>query len=227
MNPPTARTDLPRLLLRLPGRWWQIPLTDRDDARASLHRLARAQFGSSDDRAKLRRDFENRMLDGLEAAIEGEGQSFHVAMEVVRGVPIPASITVFLPGQAMTPAIGTSPDAVLDVLERGLRQAAADRGAGDDLARIALRSSSALRLARRDRIEDSDGAMREGLIVQYWLPIPGSKRVVLVSCSTPLLGLDDTMINFFDAIARGARWDHDDARLVALLDEEATVVVDE
>ncbi len=49
-----ADASLPRLIFRLPGTWWPVPLDDRERARASIKGLVRRQVGISDDRARLR-----------------------------------------------------------------------------------------------------------------------------------------------------------------------------
>ncbi|MEK8227072.1 hypothetical protein NKG05_14850 [Oerskovia sp. M15] len=116
----TTAPALPELRLRLPGSWWQVPLHDRDEARASVRRLVAVQVGPSDDRTSVRIELERRVLSALDDAIDGDGQAFHVALSIVPGVPLAVTAMVALPAQQLTPAIGTSASATMAILERGL-----------------------------------------------------------------------------------------------------------
>jgi hypothetical protein len=42
--------------------------------------------------------------------------------------------------------------------------------------------------------------------VQYFVPLPGSTDLVLLSFSTPNLGLADAMVELFDAMAESLQW---------------------
>lgn len=202
---------LPTLRLRLPGQWWQIPLHDRDEARESIRRLVSRQLGSADVHAQAREDLRRHLLAALEQSIAGDGQSFHVALEIVPDIPVPVAISVAMPQQAITPAVGTSPAAVMEILERGLELAAPETWA--TAQRFESRGSSVLRLHRRQSVEtlDTDGENPgkpvDGLAADYWMTVPGTKRFVLVACSTAFGPLEQIMLTFFDSIVRAAYWE--------------------
>jgi hypothetical protein len=208
---------LPSLRLRLPGTWWQVPLHDRDEARESIRRLVSRQLGTVDARAHAREELRRHLLAALEEAIAGDGQAFHVALEIVPGIPIPVSIAVRMPDQAMTPSIGTSPDAVMGILERGIQQVYETEAAGESWAtahRFESRGSSILRLHRHQIVAAPDGVRVpeeaepvDALVADYWMTVPSSKRVLLLTCSTALGPLEQTMLGFFDSIVRAAYWE--------------------
>lgn len=217
----TAVDALPALRFRLPGDWWETSLHDRDAAVASAHRLVRHRIGPQDDRALTRARLTHELTEAVDAAIRAGGQSMFIAIQILDGVPLPISFAVYLPEVAMTPAFGTDADRVLDILERGIEQVAsadhADPGDPADRIRVALAQTMATRL-HRVRVIDvgagEDAGTAETLVVDYWVAIPGTKRVLLVSFSTSMAALQEYLLPFFDAIMRAAIWDRPDTATV-------------
>ena len=206
MTLPETADALPRIVLRLPGTWSAIPLNDRERARTAIRELVRRQVGVADDRAILRDELSRHLLAALETSIEGDGQSFHVALQIVPRIPIPVSVSVSLPRQAITPAVGTSPAAVMAVLERGLEQTLVETW--PTAKRFDTRESAVLRLHRRVPIPTPEGQEPlDALVADYWMTVPGTKRFVLVSCSTAFGSLEEVMLGFFDSLVRVTRWD--------------------
>ncbi len=144
-------------------------------------------------------------MAALEGSIAGDGQSFYVALEIVPNMPIPVTASVTLPQQAITPAVGTSPAAVMAVLERGLEQTRAEMW--PTAKRFDTTQSAVLRLHRRVPIPGNDSEETvDGLVADYWMTVPGTKRFVLVSFSTAFGPLEDTMLGFFDSLIGVAGW---------------------
>lgn len=200
---------LPQLKLRLPGQWWQVPLHDAARARDSVKRLVERQVGTGDEHARLRAELRSQFLAALETAIEGDGQSLHIALDVVEGVPISATLAVMLPPLGMTPAVGTASEAVLDVLERGMRELPG--APSDAMVRVSAGRGLAIRTLRRETrlVRDEQGAAEElpTLLVDYWVAVPGTKRVMLLAFMTVFAELEEVMVGFFDAIVRVIAWD--------------------
>ncbi|MFE4464768.1 hypothetical protein ACFRCR_06555 [Oerskovia sp. NPDC056781] len=203
---PVPPAPLPQLRLRLPGNWWQVPLHDRTEARASVRRLVAAQVGPADDRASVRIEFERRVLGALDDAIGGDGQAFHVALSIVPGVPLPVTAMVSLPAQHLTPAIGTSASATMAILERGL--ADLTEGGADSLHRFTAGASEVARRTRRHVVADPDSdETLPTVAVEYWMTVPGTKRFVLVAFSAPAGELEEPLTGLFDQIVRVTSWD--------------------
>jgi len=210
----TAATTAPELTLRLPGSWWTADLTERASAVAAAKRLVRHRIGEADDRAVLRARLHRDLVAAIDRAIEGQGRRMLLAIQVTEGLPLPIAITVYAPTLHIAPSIGTAPDRVLDVLERGLREGG--RIAEDELAsleRIDAAGSRALRTVgtRRLRVgaesETAAGAEVdeiEVVAVDYWIAVPGHKRVVLVDASCSYVDLRAELVVFFDALLRVA-----------------------
>lgn len=218
-----APVAAPELRFRLPGDWWAVDLRDRAAASAAAMRLIRHRIGAQDDRATLRARLHRDLVGAIDEAIRGRGRSMLIAVQIVEAVPLPVAITVYLPELEITPAIGTDPEGVLDILERGLA-GAGDPGSAPDataapgptsapgpgeLARVAAAGRPATRSVRVRPVDVGDGDDRgelDVLLVDYWLPVPGSKRVALVSVSSSFAQLREPLVVFFDAIARAAVW---------------------
>lgn len=199
-----AFAGLPGLRLRLPGTWWQIPLHDIDEAKASIRTLVDQQVGRRDDRAANRAEFRQQLLAAAEAAAQANGKTMHIALEIAEGIPIPVSITVLLPEMRLTPAIGTDALSVIGILQQGL-----ERKPGFDpqrVSRFSVRESEVLRVYHQEQTTYGEEQI-PGLAVEYWITIPGFKRVALLSFSTALAGIDDIMLGFFDSIVKATYWD--------------------
>jgi hypothetical protein len=196
----TPTPPLPELRLRLPGAWWQIPLTDHGAARAAVRELVTSRL-AGDELAKVRIAAERRFLGGLEQAIAGDGLALHVALTIVPGIPIPISALVLQPAQQLTPAIGTSPEATMRVLAAGLER-------HGEIHRFATAESEVARRVRRapmsPQVEGADDV--DQLTVEYFLTVPGTKRFLLVVFSAPLGELRDVLVDLFDSIVRVSYW---------------------
>lgn len=204
--PAVADSGLPVLRFRLPGRWWPVPLHDAAGARASIRELVREQVGRADELAGLREALARRTLAALDQAIAGAGQSMHLALEIVPGVPLPASFTVFLLDPVLAPAVGTDPSRVVQVMERAVVEG---RMPGfETRTRFTAHRSEVLRVHRVREAEVQEGGADGArlLLIDYWVTVPGTKRMVLVSCSSALVELQHELLGFFDAVIRASYW---------------------
>lgn len=200
---------LPSLRFRLPGTWAQIPLHDAAEAREAIKRLVAKQLGRADDAATAREQLRRQFNEALKDAIAGEAQGMQIALEIIDGLPTPASFTVFLPEQPLTPAIGTEPAAVMSVLEKGMRGRADVDGTSIETFQTA--ESAVLRTSRTElMVVDAEAEPMKVAIVDYWMTIPGSKRVILINFHTALADAIMEMTELFDAIVRAAYWTHPD-----------------
>ncbi|TPW72267.1 hypothetical protein [Schumannella sp. 10F1B-5-1] len=234
---PSDRVEppLPQLRFRLPGEWWPVPLTDPTALEESLRGLARRKIGPQDDRAVLRAQLRERTRAAALAARDGGGVMTYLALEIVEDAPLPTSFTVFLPEQRLTPVLGTGPDAVVDLIEQGLRSLgvngieSAERLDTPVTQGLRIHRTLVTPLAESDRPAGSvpdevpwAAEERRTLVADYWLAVPGRRRFVLVTFSTPLVPLQDVMLGLFDSIVQAAYWA--EAPSAASADAETTVV---
>lgn len=194
-----------RLQLRLPGEWFALDPRDEDAAAAQIAAIARDVAGVADDAAVARARVRGTFSEVVRAAREAEAEKVLVCREIA-GMPIPASITVHVPGgMRMSPAIGTSPAAVIETLEAALRELAVE-GIGD-ATRLSSPDGDILRIptAGHEVVEEEGETLDiHRLRADYWYAVPGTKDVLLVSMTTALGDIPNLMLQFFDAIATAA-----------------------
>lgn len=190
--------NAPELRFRLPGRWFSVDLSGEGATRASIRRIAADAVGVADDRAAERARVRQQLTDAVAAGAQGDARAIMFSTEIAPGTPLPVTLLVFEPADLrMSPAIGTAPQAVLGVMAEGLKQI--DPDAHASLAEVRGPGTPALRTHRVETIDDgseSQGITR--MIVDYWVPTPGSKRMLMVRFSTPLGDLQNLMLALFD-----------------------------
>lgn len=196
----------PRLTFQLPGRWLAVDPRATDEASARIDAAVRELAGAADDAAIARRRLRAAFQRAVDAARDADAHALFLCIEIVPDLATPASLTVHAPsGMRMSPAIGTSADAVLGVLQQSLGViGAAEAGTA---RRLDGPRASMLRIDRvHEEIIEEDGvtAVSTRLEAQYWFAVPGSKHVVLASFATPLGELRHAMLNLFDSIALAA-----------------------
>ncbi|MGI6878372.1 hypothetical protein [Microbacterium sp. gxy059] len=197
-------TALPDLALRLPGSWWDVPLGDRDEARASVRRLLRTRLGTSDERARGRIELERRLMASLDQAIEGDGRSLQIALSIVPGARISMTAMIATPELAIPhqPDPSLTP---LDVLALALERA---RGADEaPAAKVPSRAGTALRRVRY-RVTTADGSEEtlRTAAFEYWFVAPGTRRAVVATFSVPAGALEDELGGLADAIVAVSGW---------------------
>lgn len=201
-----------RLQLRLPGEWFALDPQDGETATAQIAAIARDVAGTADDAAIARARVRETFGEVVRAARDAEAEKVLVCREIA-GMPIPASITVHVPGgMRMSPAIGTSSVAVIETLEAAFRELAVD--GIDGAARLQAPGGDILRLvtAGRERVEEEGETLEiHRLRADYWYAMPDTKDVLLVSMTTALGDIPNLMLQFFDAIATAAYFEADPA----------------
>ena len=201
-------TSLPaRLVLRLPGTWVQLDPSRRDLTDRRIRAFVDLSMGRADHLANARADARRSLglvLDRADPAAALE--STFLCHEVAPGVPTPISVSVFSPEAIrISPVIGHLPDAVID----GFLAAMAAIGDGEDWERVTCVDGIA---ARRWRITENvvargleDTPLR-AFTADYWRTVPDSKRLVIVTVTSPLADLARTLTRLADAIVAGSRW---------------------
>ncbi|MFJ6651598.1 hypothetical protein ACIQLJ_02240 [Microbacterium sp. NPDC091313] len=195
----------PQLSFQLPGRW--LALDPRSPyAEGEIERVVREVVGVADDAALARRRLRESLGRAADAARRADAHGFFACLEIAPEIRVPASVTVHAPtGMRMTPAVGTSADAVLATLRASFAELSVD---GIDTAtRLDGPRASMLRLERLSEEvveEGGETATVTRLEVEYWFAVPGSKQVVLALFVSPLGELRNALRNLFDSIALAA-----------------------
>ncbi len=186
------------LRFRLPGRWFSVDLSGEDATNSSIKRIARDAVGLADDRAVERAMVRRQLQEAVAAGAQGDVRAIMFSTEIAPGTPLPVTLLVFEPADLrMSPAIGTAPQTVLKVMAEGLKET--DPAAFASMTEVRGPGVPALRTHRVELVDDggqSDGVMR--LIADYWIPVPDTKRMLMVRLSTPLGELENVMCALFD-----------------------------
>ncbi|QMU97102.1 hypothetical protein FVO59_07575 [Microbacterium esteraromaticum] len=188
----------PQLRFRLPGRWFSVDLSSTEATAASIRRIAKDSVGPADDRAPERARVRHQLEEAVAAGARGDLRAIMFSTEIALGTPLPVTLLVFEPADLrMSPAIGTAPQAVLAVMAEGLREL--DPIAHASMVEVRGPGAPALRTHRVEPVADgseADGSTR--LSADYWIPVPGTKQMLLVRFSTPLGELENMMCALFD-----------------------------
>ena len=200
--------DAPELAFRLIGTWWPVDLESDEAASASASVVARGTLGTRDQEATARRRLRDDLVVAARTAREARARLMLLQTELAPGEPMSATLTLYDDDRVrMSPAIGTSPDRVLAVLEESLPTIA------PDLAPTAVRrpftDGEVVRVHRVDEVIEVEAGQeftQRRLVAQYWYPRPDSKHLVLALLSTPLGDIPHTLLSYFDAIVEVSRF---------------------
>lgn len=200
--------DAPELAFRLIGTWWPVDLESDEAASASASAVARGTLGTRDQEATARRRLRDDLVVAARTAREARARLMLLQTELAPGEPMSATLTLYDDDRVrMSPAIGTSPDRVLAVLEESLPTIA------PDLAPTAVRrpftDGEVVRVHRVDEVIEVEAGQeftQRRLVAQYWYPRPDSKHLVLAVLSTPLGDIPHTLLSYFDDIVEVSRF---------------------
>ena len=210
---------LPEFTISVPANWYPLDLDPRTRT-ATIAELVEQRLGGDDSpMVQHVRDALTGMLRSYARQAAGHGAIYAALMDqVVDGMAISASLVVAV-GDAPRNAAG---EPVLDPVSLG--QALIDgepTGAADpDLGgrsnpdMVATPAGAAVRLRRTidSGFAGSDGQTVATAESQYFVPVPGTDKVLAMTFSTPNLPVRDTMDELFDTIAGTLRWMWDSAR---------------
>ncbi len=202
-------TQLPEVDLLLPGKWWRLPLGDADRLRDSARSLAVRTVGRQDDRAQLRAELAASVLKAAKEAERANASDFYLALEVVPGVPIPISLSLSWPDLPARLSREAGADVEAQSLAASLRSAQPTAevdtwGAGDlGVVRVTETSAHALAVS-----VGADGA--EKLSVSYWVMTADFATPLVLSFTTSLVSMADSILELCDAIVSTVSWSQSD-----------------
>jgi hypothetical protein len=199
----------PRLGFVLPGDWWHVDLTSEQTAQADARALSRALGGRSDERAQVRHQLEGYVLQAGRKAREAKASDFYFALEMLPGVPIPASLAVYWPevpfGLSIEAGAQVAAHSLASTIQRKDPVAEIETwgDAGDAVIRVAKKLAGPI--ARSAGI-----AADAELSVTYWLIRKGTSGPALLQFTTQLVDEAEHMITLFDAIVGTVAWTEPD-----------------
>ena len=175
-----------------PDGWFPVDLEPGRMER-SVAALIKRQFAGIDNAPHLKAQARQQLLAQTQAAQAAGGLEMFLSLQQVGGVPIAASLVIFL-----VPPPGTQGVTAAD-LARSL--------AADDERRVTvvdLPAGHAVRVFRRTGAPD--GSVSATL--EVFVPVPHNGEWLLLSFATPLGPLAPALTKLFDAICTTLRWDY-------------------
>jgi len=184
----------------LPGAWSRVDLSSDEAARASTKRIAEKAVGKGDAGARLRAELRERILSAVSPAREKGAVEFHFAQELTTGVPLSASLAVFVvrADLAELDSLGGADMSrlVSESVKDGSTDTAIDAG-----------SLGVVRRTYKRKYVESDAPELPILQADYWVTGVRPARVAILSFSTAFVEFEEQMLELFDAILKTIRWD--------------------
>lgn len=209
----TTLPQLPHMVFTLVGDWRQIRLTREEHVKGDIERVTNAQFPEGDHYAPLRILARERYLRAAELARDGGAVGMFVLGQIAKNVPLPAVLTVYAPEDlVIAPAVGTDPQQVMDTF----KEARASVGMDEDLFTFSTPQSQVARLVRTSTVDvneaTEDTVEAPMLEVDYWMTVPGSKRMVQIVVQTPVVHAPNIATRYFDRTVGGIQFITEEAR---------------
>ena len=215
----------PLLDLALPGEWSAIALESAEASAASVRALVRERFGRRDDQAVFRAEQRLALERAAADARRGNATQFVVSGRTDHKVSFGATVIEYQPTLVLGPG-PVDAASVVDAFARRTMAVEAGRELKDDEHWGLLEDSGAAvfekgdaLVVRRDRYAshaptvpgrtgtpaDHDEPLMS-YSVDYWITVPGERRLVLLSCSSILAELAPLMLELFDGIVDASTW---------------------
>lgn len=206
----------PQLIVTLPGQWFELPI-EAEDAPAQLRAFAERVYGTGDDKSAMRALLRHRLEGAVEQARTSRRVAMHLGVSLAEGIPMPAHVTVYGAGIPVSTASDASARSVMDAFVplalQAEREDAAAGGAaagsypGNDDRVFDRGESMILRRPRLRRLDDDTVGELMAMQIDYWITVPGQKRVVLLHVDVIETALHSMMQILFDEVAFAARFE--------------------
>jgi hypothetical protein len=199
----SPRAVLPEMDLVLPGTWWAVELSGDDDAvTRSVRQMVERVLGVHDGLARQRAELRARLREVVDAAREGHAANLYIAMELTERL----SLAVYWPPDPVLGSLPSTPSSVIDLVRVGL-EAQPSSAAYEDVVVEELGATTTLRRTSiTHNPAEGDRPAMDMLIVDYWLAVPGTQRVVLLTFSTPFVTMRAELSEMFRAMVALVRW---------------------
>lgn len=180
-----------KLSIILPGTWANIPLDDAGASDAAISALVKRQVGRNDRLATMRRDAKQQLAVVARDAREAEAVLLALSLEILPGVPFPASL---MADYRAWPD-GEDERTVADGLKLLLPQ-------GELLE---FESGVAVRSFRRAVIRPGSTAIPD-IKLEYFVCMPSGEQTLHVVADVPIECEPEVIATLFDAIVDSIRW---------------------
>ncbi|GAB6903643.1 hypothetical protein JCM9957A_67350 [Kineosporia succinea] len=156
---------------------------------------------SRDESASARRSLENDLAGLVDRAHDGGGREFYLLMDVLRGIPLAATLVVTVVPEPV-PA-----DVAPEILARVL---ANDPNSEPAVLEVAGENVPAVRRSEakimREEIPGLGPARLTFTGLDVFVPFPDRSQILLLTFRTPMEPIAASMMVLFEAVAGSLRW---------------------
>jgi hypothetical protein len=192
-----------RIFMMTPPDWVHLDLSG--DPLANARRMVdRIAEGGPPDKAKLKLRIAAALQGAVRDAVNQGAVMASVWWQVFENKSVGASAMV-----AVRPMMrdALNRDGTIDIT-RAVRTVSGAVNAGDQILEaeeLALPAGPAYRVRKVQEAGVLD-KRHETAVIQYFVPVPNTLKLLLITFSTPSLELIDSFVALFDAMAHSLRW---------------------
>lgn len=190
--------------LIVPDGWFQISLQPEERDRCIVA-LADLQFRGIDNAPHLKQEFMRDLQKKAKNAYASGGTELYLSLLTAGPVPLASSLLISVPAPDDCPPVSDAGELAEHLAGRTERS----NGDGEEVGVTRLEvAGTAVRVRRRDAAvpEAQMGNTLPTTNVTYYVPIPATKRWLMLNFSTPVDPLADQMVRLFDTVANTLHW---------------------
>jgi hypothetical protein len=195
--------------LVLPGTWWNIPVHDAEASKRAIHALANRVTHRMDSFARLRGDLRAQLTELADKARDGGAEQVYLALEIVPGAPLPMSLAVSWPDIDVLGSTPSKPESVIELVRIAL-SSLPDAVDYQDEEVAELGGTATLRRCKIiEHPSDGEVGAYDSLVVDYWIAVPGTQNVALLTFSTSIVEERELVLQLFRVMIETLRWTAD------------------
>lgn len=191
--------------LIVPDGWFQLSL-DPEERDRGIVALADQQFRGIDNAPHLKKEFMRDLQRKAKSAYKVGGTELYISTLTVGPLPLASSLLISIPAPDEWPETS-------DVEELAEFLSGQQGAAGAEARDVSVMPLAAAGKAVRQRSKEAaDPAAQMGntlpsTLLTYYVPIPVTKRWLMLNFSTPMEPLADQMVELFDTVAGTLYWE--------------------
>lgn len=174
------------LTIVFPGTWVMIPLHDDEAAARRIQRLVTERVGRADRLARVRRTAKSELERLVALANDSSAFALAMSLEILPGVPFPASIVLSREEWPTAPETGAEPSVHL-----------ARCFPDDEALDLSLGPARRRSTVRQTRYEEESAPE---LVADYRFAGPGGERLIHARINAPMATAPDLYLELFDAM---------------------------
>ena len=174
------------LTIVFPGTWVMIPLHDDEAAARRIQRLVADRVGRADRLARVRRTAKTELERLVSLANDSAAFALALSLEILPGVPFPASLVLSREEWPTRPEATDEPGAHL-----------ARCFPGDEALELSIGPVRRRSAVRQTTYEEESAPE---LVADYRFPTPGGERLIHARINAPMATAPDLYLELFDAM---------------------------